>query len=264
MRLLFWNIHRNPIAEYVVRCAMEHDPDVICLAEHAAVDPHILCEMLGNGYRWASGLGRDDRGRVLILAKGGVTGKQLFFQDRYTVWTITCNEVTYHLAAVHFVDRMSFNEPFERMDDARKVLSELSLRESQTNCHNCVVVGDFNAEPFDPELVDATSFFATPFRSVISNCPVRVIRGLERSLMYNPVLQSLTPDCESFGSHWWDGKDALFWRCYDQVIVSKSLMNDVLEVKYIKEIGGERLVKTAGPLERISDHLPLFVNLGRA
>lgn len=54
MNILFWNIHRNSIADRVAKCALENSADIICLAEHGMVDPDILCQLLGGKYRWVN------------------------------------------------------------------------------------------------------------------------------------------------------------------------------------------------------------------
>ena len=52
-----------------------------------------------------------------------------------------------------------------------------------------------------------------------------------------------------------------YWNCLDQVLVRKGLANRVNHVEYLKTINTKKLLKNTVPDEKISDHLPLLVNL---
>ena len=65
-----------------------------------------------------------------------------------------------------------------------------------------------------------------------------------------------------YGSFYYSsGMQSLYWYCYDQVIVRKSLMDKVIAIKYCKSIGKKSLIKDIKPDEDISDHLPLIVTI---
>lgn len=72
MNVLFWNIRGNSIAGYVTRCALENDADVICLAEYQGVQPTELCRLLGNKYRWVSGVNDSKKNKVMVFARSDV------------------------------------------------------------------------------------------------------------------------------------------------------------------------------------------------
>lgn len=65
-----------------------------------------------------------------------------------------------------------------------------------------------------------------------------------------------------YGSFYYDSEHMTpYWHCLDQVLVRKSLANTINHVEYLKKINKKDLLKNTIPNEKISDHLPLFVNI---
>ena len=52
-----------------------------------------------------------------------------------------------------------------------------------------------------------------------------------------------------------------YWYCLDQVLVRKSLADKVGHVEYLRKINEDDLIENTIPNSKISDHLPLLVNL---
>lgn len=52
-----------------------------------------------------------------------------------------------------------------------------------------------------------------------------------------------------------------YWHCLDQVLVRKELANNVEYIKYLKSVNTKDLLKNTIPNVKISDHLPLLINL---
>jgi exonuclease III len=266
MKILFWNTHKRTIGNYVVRCAKEHDVDVICLAEHQNIDPDALDAELGSEYRWVCGPNDSKSKKIILFARNttkAVADGPLLEQKRYIVWTFECKDVRYNIVALHMVDKRSEESPLARCHDARDILGDLHMREEQSGCLNDIVIGDFNADPFEPELISKDGFHSTLFKDVLLNKPCRNRAGETFEMLYNPVLHFLSEDTKCYGSYYRSiGFDCLYWHCYDQALVSHSLVHDVKNLEYLRTIAGETLVETAGPLERVSDHFPLLLTMG--
>ena len=52
-----------------------------------------------------------------------------------------------------------------------------------------------------------------------------------------------------------------YWYCLDQVLVRRSLADKVEHIEYLKKINAKDLIENTIPNRKISDHLPLLVNL---
>lgn len=260
MRLLFWNVRGNPVSEYVARCAIEHESDIVCLAEHGAVSPNDLCHALRGRYKWVNrAMGCDC---IRVFAKDNIDVHEVFEQDRFVICSLRFHAEQYVLAATHLPDRHNHPEPDLRNRCIRRMMVEVADHERATGCNDSIVIGDLNADPYDPELTQLDTFNATPFKEVAMRAPSRLSEGEAFRVMYNPTRLSLGEEPRNYGSFYWSqDQRAMRWHCLDQVLVSASLANKVSNVSYLRNIGDEGLIASVAPIGRISDHLPLLVSI---
>lgn len=258
MNLLFWNISKRPVARYVVQCATEWDADIVCIAEHENVDSDELCKELGAGYRWINSAGGCDV--VRMFAKSTVSDIRVLEKDRYIVSTLTCGGSRYAFATTHLPDRRNNPKPDKRCRLIRRMVADIRDYEEKEGVVGSIVMGDFNANPFDPELVSLDTLNATLFLEVVKRLPQREEGGEVFPVWYNPVLRALNEESMSYGSFYMpDGVPPIYWHCLDQVVVSSSLAERVSNITYVRTIGGQNLMAEARPRKSISDHLPLVV-----
>ena len=261
MNILFWNIAGHDVSRHIAACAMEQHADVICLAEHRAVDPRRLCELL-KGYKWVNDKAGCDA--IRLFARPTVVVVDQSERDRFIVCLVECERERYILSATHLPDRRNNPTPEKRCRILRSLVAEARALENVHDCTNSIVIGDLNANPFDPELTSLDTLNATLFRDVIARLGKRTSYGRECPLMYNPVLDSLRDDPDNNGSYYViDGTPPIYWHCLDQVVVSASLAGRVISMRYLREIGGESIVGNAGPRRDVSDHLPLITTIAR-
>ena len=135
---------------------------------------------------------------------------------------------------------------------------ELSLGSDKT-----VVMGDFNANPYDEELLLPSAFNAMLFKGILRARGSRTWHGKSYPFMYNPTVNWLSEDTETYGSHYYSSGDGTspVWNCYDQALVSRILMDGVRGYRYLRRIGETDLIASRRPKRKISDHLPLLVDV---
>lgn len=260
MNILFWNINGNPIVALIARCALEHDVDIICLAEHRGIEPEQLYSELGEHYRWVNRASGCDK--IRMFAKDSVTHIDVSESSRFIVCSFVHGCVSYVMAVTHLPDRRNYPTSEERCRILRRVVAELKAYEEKANCDSAIVLGDFNANPFDPELTQRDTLNATIFKGVIKRQATRTSFGEEFPLMYNPVLRFLSEEPMSYGSYYMvGGNPPIYWHCLDQVVVSRSLVDRVTNMVYLREIEGASLMNEVTPNRAISDHLPLLVTI---
>lgn len=69
---------------------------------------------------------------------------------------------------------------------------------------------------------------------------------------------------KQYGSFYYvDSNCPIYWNCLDQVLVSKSLIDFLKKVEYIKKVGNTSLLTNSGIInkKKLSDHLPLLVRI---
>ena len=80
---------------------------------------------------------------------------------------------------------------------------------------------------------------------------------------YNPMLLLLNEKDELYGAYrYLDAIHPSYWYTFDQVIVSKNLMNSISNIDFLKNIKGKSLMSNKDTTPYISDHLPLVFEIG--
>ena len=140
--------------------------------------------------------------------------------------------------------------------DARREIDQRCARGS------VVMLGDFNANPFDAEVCGSEGLFAVRDRSEARKewASPLLAPGKRQRPLYNPMWSLLPEDAERpAGTHTFDRAHMLHWRLYDQILVSPDLIDTIREPpEILAEIAGQRLLTDAGNIDKsISDHLPV-------
>lgn len=286
MNVLFWNIDRKDtkdkkqIEDYIINCIEEHDVDIAVFAEYKEkdtraargktnIDRAAIENGLGNMYEWITGIEAD--GAVTLLARKSLGVVKKICQDdrkRYSLYVIDTPLKKYLLVAIHLEDRKSDPNSQRREATINRLKEAITNNEEDLDLYSTIVIGDFNANPYDKELTSMYNMNAVLFKSVIKanefTCPdTDMVRRF-----YNPIINYLSEDTEMYGSYYYPHPDTYwtpYWCCLDQVLVRKGLVDSIKEVRYLKDIQGDSLLKaTKIPQPKISDHLPLLVKFEEA
>lgn len=261
MNLLFWNLGGNNNTSLVKDLLIERNVDIAVFAEHGSTDFDAINDAAGFPYNTCDPV--NGAGKVRILLRDGFQGFEVFGQRRYTILTIRCVDNTkLNVVAVHLEDSRNDPQGVARRETVSSLVAALREQECEHSCNSSVVIGDFNVQPFSPELVWATQFNATSFKEVARRMSVKSVEGRRFPFMYNPTLEHLSETKANCGSYYRaSGADSFYWYCFDQAIVSQTLADTVAEYKYLRQIGGISLIDDVAPKSDISDHLPLFIRL---
>jgi endonuclease/exonuclease/phosphatase family metal-dependent hydrolase len=129
-----------------------------------------------------------------------------------------------------------------------------------------IILGDFNANPFDPEVCGSEGIYAVRDRvdARQERASPLVPLGEKQRPLYNPMW-ALLPESTTrpAGTHVHDARVTLRWRLYDQILLSPDLIDAIQDPPEIRtEVAGQRLLSAHGNLdETISDHLPVQVRV---
>jgi len=259
MRVLFWNLKGNNLTSYIEQLINEHNPDIAVFAEYGSVDFHQIEVDTHNSYRHIIGIGGCDK--VTILLKSTIPILFTHEQSRYVIFSFEYGEEYYSLAGIHLQDRWS-TDTATRLVTIRRLIQDISNVESRCGSKRTVVIGDFNANPYDDELLLADAFNAVLFKDVIKQSETCKVADNTFRRFYNPILNYISEFTKTYGSfHNTNGANSPIWHCLDQVIVSKALCDQISNVQYLKRIGTQTLMARVKPNSAISDHLPLLVDI---
>lgn len=261
MNILFWNLQKHNLIKYIIRCLDENDIDIAVFAEHIKVDFRELELTLNKRYHFIEGMGGCEK--IALLVKNGIDATVRREQTRYALYTLSFNSQEYVLAGVHLQDRRSADEN-QRIAVIARLKNDIKNLEESSKCKKTIIVGDLNANPFDRELLQMDAFHAVFYKDVIRKSESRRVDAVSYRRFYNPVLLSLSEEEKNYGSFYYSqGSVTPIWNCYDQILLSRALIDNVVEIKYLKTIGQQSLIANVAPKKEISDHLPLLAILNQ-
>lgn len=259
LNILFWNLKRNAIEDYIIDCIVENNIDISVFSEFDGIDFIKIQKSLGKMYGHILTV-QDDR-KVTLIAKTTFRVTVVQQQNRYNIYHVKTAVKDYLLAAVHLEDRRNYKSA-ERIETIKRLIADIEQTEELLKCSNTIVIGDFNANPYDEELLSKFAFNSVLFKAIIEKSELTNPNSLKRKRFYNPILHYISEDTEMYGSFYHE-KEYLtsYWYCLDQVLVRKGLINNINQMKYLKRINKKNLLENTIPNGKISDHLPLLVNI---
>lgn len=255
MKIAFWNLAKNNIEDYVIDLILENNIDICIFAEYQKIDFDSVISKLKK-YKFYDGMGGCTKIKLISSNECNVEIKRE--QDRYSIYSISINNSNYIIAGIHLQDRMN-NDSDVRKNTIRNLIVDIKEQESTLKHSNTIVIGDFNASPFDEELVQKDAFNAVLFKDLILKTENVTFNGTRYKRFYNPMLNYISEDNSTYGTYYLsNGLKNIYWYFLDQIIVRKNLVSSLNSINIIKSINNKRLTKEILPNKDISDHLPLI------
>jgi len=285
--LLFWNVQKKDVKHNVVRLAQGHGINILVVAEFdkdqddgawimALNEPPRLPGE--NEFHLVSPVEKPRVGtamaHVRIFTRLPLTAWRLCtMHNRYAVWTITLpNRCPFTLAITHFPAIQQ-----DQGDQQREVAIALrqDIEKSETNLQQAdpsdplfsIVIGDFNANPFDAGIAAVYGLNATHLKATALGGP-RKANGREHPYFFNPMWRFL--GVEPWGSYF---DNALAnpirfdWFLLDQVLVRPDVIRffDLHEEPDVQILTSDGIVEFDLMLPKkqsdgnvYSDRLPLY------
>ena len=261
IKLLFWNLKRNSIDKYIIDIITENNIDICIFSEYNGIKFENVLLGLKNDYILYNGNGGCDK--ITMIARKCYTIDVRREQNRYTIYSVSFSNEEYIIAGIHLQDN-SHSDSDTRKLTIRELITDINEQELFLKNKNTIVIGDFNASPFDEELVQKDAFNAVLFKDLIIKSEFVKVDDKKYRRFYNPMLNCISEDDSIYGSiYYGSGIKTLYWYFYDQVIVRKGLANRIHDISIVKTIKNKKLLKSVMPNKEISDHLPLIVEFER-
>lgn len=257
INLLFWNLARNSIENYVSDIIEENNIDIGVFAEYSGNNVETILAKLNGKYLFFAGMGVCDK--IILIAKSHFDIKVRREQSRYIIYSLQSDTEQLVIVGTHLQDNLHSNED-DRKIVMRDLVGDICEQEKILRHTNTIVVGDFNSSPFDNELIHKDAFNAVLFKELILKAEYVTINHRQYRRFYNPMFNFISEDDSNYGSFYYsNGTRVLYWYCYDQVLLRRSLINRLEGVYYCKAVKNKTLLKNITPNKDISDHLPLIV-----
>jgi hypothetical protein len=275
-RFLLWNMdagrdvddERRPFPQLLAGLAFDHAIDVLLLVECSLPTARILPQLQGApGYHVIPG---PDRFRVFARfpPEYMTTINAPLMSDRVGLWHLALplqNDAI--IALVHGLDRRN-NGTAKRELFLSQVVSQVSWAERELGHERTIVAGDFNANPFEPELGSTSGMHAVMTSDLASPEPRRML-DQEYKFFYNPMwnLYGDRQDGQPAGTYYFDGGQPheWYWHMLDQVVLRPVLIPrlSLPSLRIIAASPSGNLATPSGRPDRTkgSDHFPIVFDL---
>lgn len=264
---LFWNLKRKPLQNIIANLAIRHQIDIIILAE-CIIAPSVLLKAL-NPLQVADYHYSPDRcQKIQIYTRFSYHfTKSVFEQNRVTIRHLALpGLVDILLAAVHSPSKRDWSEK-SQYSWLRILASAILAEERRIGHTRTILVGDFNINPFDAGMIDASGLHAVMSRSIALNVS-RIVQGDRYPYFYNPMWNLLGDTSPGPpGTYYYNNSEMIvyFWNMFDQVLVRPALLErfNNQNLKILQTDGEVSFLSRIGiPDDKIaSDHLPLLFSV---
>ncbi len=267
---LVWNVGRRALDGVVARLVAEHRVDVLLLVERPESDGSLL-QGLGTLGSFARVMSHDRFGLYTRLADAFFD--RLFppeTDERMDFWRFRLNgTVSVTLVAVHGPDR------YHNPDDSDRRLFLAGLRENiqwaerQVGDKRTIVLGDFNANPFEESMGGIQGLHAIPVRHV-GGKHHRTVGNRDYEFFFNPMWSCYgrRPN-DPLATYYFtgSGEHEIFWHMIDQVVLRPDMLPFFPDnrLRILHRAGPVNLVTRFGYPDKAhaSDHLPFLFQLSR-
>jgi endonuclease/exonuclease/phosphatase family metal-dependent hydrolase len=266
---LFWNVMRKDLRTLIAEAVIEHDVDILLLAESGVSDADMTAALEATSGREYTALSQE-ADKIRLFTRLPITMWTRRQTDalsaRMAIWSVTVGK---HpgilLATTHFVSKNNAL-PGEQALLASELAKEINRVEEFVGHERTLVVGDLNMNPYELGVTGATALHAV-MTTTIAERRHRVVQGRRYRFFYNPMWGFFGDRTEGPPGTYYHRSATVgdvYWHMLDQVLLRPALMHLLHDLAILDTIEEECLLtQPAGlPRETVgSDHLPLAFRL---
>lgn len=264
---LLWNVNRKPLDGLIVRLVQQHKVHVLVLIEPPDTDDTLLQalngiarfvrvqshERFGVYTRW--------RESSFERLEPPVSNQRM---DFYRLRVPRSVEIL--LAVVHGLDRVNYADA-RRGLFFQRVVSNVAWAEELAGHQRTIVVGDFNANPFEESIGGISGLHAIRMKAVGGRA-FRTVLEVDYPFFYNPMWGCYGRARDAApATYYWNGSDVheVFWHMLDQVVIRPHVLPIFREdrLKILRKVGSIDFLTSSGFPDEMnaSDHLPVVFEL---
>lgn len=276
INIMFWNAalgkqveniekkRECKIEETLIKLIIEYECDIIVLAEYDR-DLEEICDKLalkGKNYQECKTIAGSI---VKVLIDNRLEAEIIRDAKRYCIFNIDNNLGTnFLLVGIHLPSKLYGSGLHEQKTITADLMEKLREAEGEVEHKKVVIIGDFNANPFEEIMIDFNLFHSIPYSKIVSEKKERRSSGVTRQMFYNPMWNFLSEKEKMNGSYYHvsSGAVCFYYNIFDQVLFSADLVQKIQKesIKIITKLKEYTLLDNKGKPNKkdFSDHLPIF------
>ena len=163
MNVLFWNLKQNPNEKWVADLTREKDVDIAVFAEYQGTSFEYVLSALQDYVRY-DGYGACEK--ITMLCKQSIETTVKREQNRYTLYSCKVDDVSYNIVGIH-LPAPPHADANDRKNVIRDIVHDISEQEREEKNELTIIIGDFNCNPFDEEIIQKDTFNAVLYKPLI-------------------------------------------------------------------------------------------------
>lgn len=264
-RIMFWNVHRNPNIDYILQdVILEKECNILILAEYNN-NLTSFCNKLSVQNKDFYEVPIIGCKRIKIIAEKNYSAEIISDSQYYTIHNFNFIGKQLLIASLHFPSKLHASSD-DTIAISSRMINDVSEAESRINHNNTIIIGDFNANPFEEICINANCFHAISSAKEVEHIE-RTVNSYKYKMLYNPMWNFFGDYNKPEGTYFKTntGIKTYFWNIFDQVLLRPSMLNsfkaDSLQI--IHNINGNSLLNKRGvpDINKYSDHLPIFFEI---
>lgn len=263
-RIIFWNVNRKDLTQFVCSLANSTMADVIVLNENEVESHETLHALRQNvSIDFYIPIASPNKRFHCFCRKPMLDLSEVHSGSRTSVRKLTIGYHRILLVLVHGIDIRN-NDAETRQSFVQSLTSDIALLKEQQKTSKLVVLGDFNLNPYDRGMTLAVGWNAMMTRACVAP-GVRKHLNQEYEFYYNPMWSLFGDNTAGPSGTVYDtsNQGPYGWSMLDQVLIHHSIVEMFDDVEIMTQAGELSLMNARGrpDSQNSSDHFPILVRL---
>jgi hypothetical protein len=258
MKIIFWNLKKQKSFDELVILVESYNPDCILIAESELnidnvaniVDYTHVKEIIDKKPKISFFFNPRNILSVQIIQE---------YKKRLYAYRVKSSESSFTIIGVHLGSKINFDKE-NQLCESIDYMDQIKNIEKTIGCHDTIVIGDFNMNPFDTGMI-AGNAFNSVLSEKIAREGNRTIQRKKYEYFFNPSWKLYGTSELGYGTYFLENPNhtSFHWNIYDQVLIRPSILE-----KYIIDysvINDEMFFSTEK--EAAFDHKPICTEMKR-
>lgn len=266
MRIVFWNVKKKNLTNFVCSITASTNADIVVLAEDVVSSQETLLALRTNvsqDFYFPEVISKSDQRFHCFCRNPQIDLSETHKGSRTSVRKLQIGHHNILLVLVHGIDIRNYDSE-ARQEFAHNLASELKFFQKEKKTNKLILLGDFNMNPFDRGMNMASGLNAMMTKACVEPS-YRTHHGINYDFYYNPMWSLFGDNTNGPPGTIYNtsNQGPYGWSMLDQVIIHHSIVGLFDSVEILTEAGTESLMSRMGrpDANNASDHFPILVNL---